>query len=86
MTCAAEIAETYPEKKVTLIQSHQELVPGYSARMSRRILSILRGLKVEVGKQVTYALRLTTRVLHETLLPPVSKGPSTEIKNLLPQQ
>lgn len=55
MKCAAEIAETYPEKKVTLIQSHQELVPGYSARMSRRILSILRGLKVEVGKQVTYA-------------------------------
>ena len=47
---AAEIAEAYPEKEVTLVQSHEELVPGYSARMSRRILSILRGLKVEVSE------------------------------------
>ena len=46
---AAEIAETYPDKHVTLVQSNKELVPGYSARMSRRILSILKGLKVEVG-------------------------------------
>ena len=50
---AAEIAETYPDKEVTLVQSHEELVPGYSARMSRRILSILRGLKVEVSKCAT---------------------------------
>ena len=50
MGSAAEIAETYPDKHVTLVQSHEELVPSYSARMSHRILSILRGMKVEVSK------------------------------------
>ena len=46
---AAEIAETYPDKHVILVQSGKVLVPGYGARFSRRILEILRGLHVEVG-------------------------------------
>lgn len=46
---AAEIAETYPDKHVTLVQSGRVLVPGYGARFSRRILEILRGLHIEVG-------------------------------------
>lgn len=50
--CAAEIAETYPDKAITLVQSHEELVPGYSARMSRRILRVLRGLKVEASNML----------------------------------
>ncbi len=45
---AAEIAETYPEKKVTLVQSNKGLVPGYSERLSRQILNVLTRLKVEV--------------------------------------
>lgn len=45
---AAEVAETYPSKKVMLVQSNKQLVPGYSPRMSRQILKILQRLKVEV--------------------------------------
>lgn len=51
--CAAEIAETYHEKHVTLVQSAKVLVPGYGARFSRLILQILKGLHVE-ARQHTY--------------------------------
>lgn len=46
---AAEVAETYSEKQVTLVQANKELVPGYSARLSRQILNILQGLNVEAS-------------------------------------
>ncbi len=46
---AAEVAETYPEKQVTLVQANKELVPGYSARLSRQILNVLKGLNVEAS-------------------------------------
>ncbi|DBA66203.1 hypothetical protein WJX79_004881 [Trebouxia sp. C0005] len=45
---AAEVAEAYPEKQVTVVQANKELVPGYSARLSRQILSVLKSLNVEV--------------------------------------
>ena len=45
---AAEIAEAYPEKHVTVVQSNKQLVPGYSERLSGQILNILTGLKIEV--------------------------------------
>ena len=45
---AAEIAETYLNKHVTVVQAKKQLVPGYSDRVSRQILNILKGLKVEV--------------------------------------
>lgn len=45
---AAEIAETYRDKHVTLVQSGKVLVPGYGARFSRLILKILRDLNVQV--------------------------------------
>ena len=45
---AAEVAETYPDKHVMVVQANKQLVPGYSDRLSRQILSILQGLKVEV--------------------------------------
>ncbi len=48
-SAAAEIAETYPDKQVTLVQANKELVPGYSARLSRQILNILKGLNVEAS-------------------------------------
>ena len=61
---AAEIAETYPDKKVTLVQSNKELVPGYSARLSQQILNILQNLKVEVTLQLAARLKkLLTHVL-----------------------
>ncbi len=48
-SAAAEVAETYPEKQVTLVQANKELVPGYSARLSRQILNVLKGLNVEAS-------------------------------------
>lgn len=54
---AAEIAETYPDKTVTLVQSNKELVPGYSARLSQQILNILQSLKVEVTLQPAARLK-----------------------------
>jgi len=34
---------------VTLVQANKELVPGYSARLSRQILHVLKGLNVEAS-------------------------------------
>ena len=51
---AAEVAETYPDKHVTLVQSAAVLVPGYGERFSRRILEILRDLHVEVHPVYLY--------------------------------
>ncbi len=48
-SAAAEVAETYPDKQVTLVQANKELVPGYSARLSRQILDVLKGLNVEAS-------------------------------------
>ncbi|DBB03007.1 TPA: hypothetical protein ACH3X1_013455, partial [Trebouxia sp. C0004] len=58
---AAEIAETYPDKRVTLVQANKELVPGYSARLSRKILSVLKGLHVEASLHYNWKL-LSSRV------------------------
>ncbi|DBB05607.1 TPA: hypothetical protein ACH3X1_012380, partial [Trebouxia sp. C0004] len=58
----SEIAETYPDKQVTLVQANKELVPGYSARLSRKILSVLKGLHVEASLHYNWKL-LSSRVL-----------------------
>ena len=63
---AAEIAETYPDKHVTLVQSGRVLVPGYGARFSRRILEILRGLHVEVGSALVPVVSQSKRGKRQT--------------------